>query len=321
MLFTPIVKNAGIMGKWRNGGRMEGRHHGTKSFSSDAPVRHYTNACRSDYPAGNGAAANLLIHMGGLGDLCLSESTFLSFYRHFGTTIVATGRRAVLRLFDEYFARTASIEAREWLYLFSRDEPPCLWGTAILIGKDRNGSLRERLGLIAREVIFVDMYPVQQKVHVEEYQLAQVALRGITPAVREFRKKAGERIILYPELPLKKRKWPVKCFLELLHCLLQKGYDAVLMRPDDPNLSLPGARSFGPLEDIADFFSQGGLFCSNDSGMAHFASRCGLATITLFYDEDPIIWHPKGSRYVECGNSDPTVEEVARLIESELSSK
>jgi len=51
------------------------------------------------------------------------------------------------------------------------------------------------------------------------------------------------------------------------------------------------------IEDLADvktFFDSGGIFVSNDSGMAHFAGFCGLLTITIFSDFDSSIWHPRG---------------------------
>ncbi len=258
----------------------------------------------------------LLIHMGGLGDICLSESTFLSLYRHFGKTIHAVGRKAVLEQFEEYFCRTSSIDRREWMNIFL-DRPVLSpdWTEIVLIGKDSSGSLRKGLVSAAREPIFIDMYPDGREIHVEEYQLGQLGRYGIRAEVREPGRAAADRVILYPEKTYKKRKWPVERFIELYEKLKGRDRNVVLMRPPELDLPLPRACVFETLKDIALFFSAGGLFVSNDSGMAHFAARSGLATITLFYDTNPLIWHPKGSRYIRCSDDSPTVDEVLHSIE------
>lgn len=257
----------------------------------------------------------LLIHMGGLGDICLSESTFLSLCRHFGNTIRAVGRKAVLEQFNEYFIRTDSIDGREWTHLFddrSALSPP--WTRVVIIAKDRSGSLRKRLKSITREVIFIDMYPDDRDIHVEEYQLSQLGGYGIRPEMKKFTRLPGDRLILYPERAYRKRKWPVEHFIELCNRLKDQDKHVVLMKPPEMDLTLPGVRAFDGLEDIAHFFSGGGLFFSNDSGMAHFAARSGLATVTLFYDTNPIVWHPKGSRYIRCSDDYPTVDELLACI-------
>jgi ADP-heptose:LPS heptosyltransferase len=52
---------------------------------------------------------------------------------------------------------------------------------------------------------------------------------------------------------------------------------------------------FEELIEVRAFFERGGIFVSNDSGMAHLAGMCGLHTITIFTDFDPDIWHPRGN--------------------------
>ena len=69
------------------------------------------------------ASAILLIHLGGLGDVCLSESTFHSLNVHFEGNVHALGYKRFLALFDHYFAQVLSVEERSWLWLFS--DLPC----------------------------------------------------------------------------------------------------------------------------------------------------------------------------------------------------
>lgn len=260
----------------------------------------------------------LLIHLGGLGDLCLSESAFLSVRRHFGKTIRALGHKRLLDLFDDCFVGVESIDARAWAYLFS-DSPstgPPLWQRIIFFGKDRTGSFRERLGQLTRQLIFVDMYPDQGGYHVEEYQLEQLARLGLEPVRKSPIARTGNRVILYPERPFRKRKWSVDCFVEVYWGLKERGVDALLMR--DPELALPVSDtfSFESLRDVEAFFSSGGIFFSNDSGMAHFAARCGLRTLTLFWDADPVVWRPTNGLVFPCRDTGPVVEEALDFIVS-----
>ncbi len=112
----------------------------------------------------------LLIHPGGLGDVCLSESTLLSLTRHFGAAFEAVGTKPVLDVFRTYFTRTDSMDRRRWMYLFS-DSPACAtWQRTVFIGKDRAGAFRERLSRLCDDLIFIDMYPEGRPVHVEDYQ-------------------------------------------------------------------------------------------------------------------------------------------------------
>lgn len=257
---------------------------------------------------------NLLVLLGGLGDVCLSESTLLSLNRHFGDTLRAVGNKRILDLFGDYFIGVDSIERRAHAYLFSEAVPAPPWERIIFIGKDRTGAFRERMARLAEEVIFIDLYPEGRRVHVEEYQLEQLALQGIAPIKRETLVRTGARVILYPERPFKKKKWPVERFLEVYGRLNALGVEAVLLGPPDLDLSPLPAYAFENLSDIAAFFSMGALFFSNDSGMAHFAARCGLQPFTLFMDADPLVWHPKGARLLPCREAPPTVEEVTAFI-------
>ena len=102
----------------------------------------------------------LLIHLGGLGDVCLSESLFLSFQKQFGDCLVGLGNKRFLDLFKEYFKRVEGVESRKWLYLFSEKLDGPRWRRIIFIGKDREGILRNRWQAHSEEkIIFIDMYP------------------------------------------------------------------------------------------------------------------------------------------------------------------
>ena len=256
----------------------------------------------------------LLIHLGGLGDVCVSESSFLSLSLHYGA-VRAVGNKRVLDKFTAYFAATDSIDSRAWAYLFSDslEGPP--WSRIVLFGKDRDGAFRERLSRLCAELLFVDMYPDGPAMPAEEYQLEQLRRIGIRPVRVEFKRKKGDRIILYPEKGHAKQKLPVEMFLEVFSKLKEQDMNVLLLRPYGLTVAAPDSVSYEDLDDVAACLSsQGGAFFSNDSGMAHFAAKSGLRALTLFWEADPIIWAPKGSRVLRCRDTSPAVEQVIDFI-------
>ncbi|OPY03071.1 MAG: Glycosyltransferase family 9 (heptosyltransferase) [Syntrophorhabdus sp. PtaB.Bin047] len=273
----------------------------------------------------------LVVHLGGLGDVCLSESVFLSLHRHFGDSLVALGNRRFLDLFGGHFARTHGVESRHWLYLFSEKLTGPRWRRIVFVGKDRRGSLRSRWKAHSvKEPVFIDMYPEGafdsppsgdvtgapvETVHIEDYQLRQLSQAGIEPARKEIVPKGARRVILYAEEGFSKEKWPVENFVALRELLGRGGIDVYLMRPPELSLSTEGSIFFEDLADVKVFFGGGGIFVSNDSGMAHLAGASGLTTITIFTGFNPAIWHPRGRNIsLKTGVDGTDVESLARTI-------
>ena len=208
------------------------------------------------------------------------------------------------------------MEERSWLWLFS--DLPCdkRWKQAILIGKDRRGEIRRRLSAVSSDPpFFIDLYPEHERTHVEAYQLAQLRELGIRPLEKEIEALSRSRIILYPERSYTKKKWPYDHFIVLYKRLRDIGINVALLEAPDLEPSLAESRRFEDLRETARFFKEGGLFFSNDSGISHLAAACGLATITLFWDHDPVIWHPRGKNVsIQGGAQSPGVEEMLSLI-------
>lgn len=264
----------------------------------------------------------LVIHLGGLGDVCLSESTFHSLRLHFGDRLQAVGYTRFLGLFAGHFQTVCSVEERRWLWLFSDGiSPPEPWDHVVLVGKDTTGEMRRRLQpLTGGPLVFIDVYPDAEQVHVEEYQLRQLACQGITPLRKELHARGSGRVILYPERSYRKAKWPIERFLELHATLAGQDIPAEILEPHDLSPAIPGAYRFGELADVKTYLSKGGIFVSNDCGIAHVAGACGLSTVTLFHDFDPATWHPRGRCHaVRCHESWPSAEEVTALIRDALS--
>jgi ADP-heptose:LPS heptosyltransferase len=277
----------------------------------------------------------LLIHLGGLGDVCLSESLFYSFQEQFGDCLVGLGNRRFLDLFKEYFKRVEGVESRKWLYLFSEKLSGPRWRQIIFIGKDREGILRNRWQAHSEEeIIFIDMYPEEAFEHVcsptlskqrmqgealspqgeregvapaaqllegatrapviEDYQLAQLATYDIKPLKKIPPWKKSQKTILYPEKGFEKEKWHHDNFVNLYHSLKSKGLEVIVLESLGLSVNVDKKVFFENLIDVKLFFHEGGIFVSNDSGMAHLAGASGLFTITIFAGFDPAVWHPRG---------------------------
>ncbi len=273
----------------------------------------------------------LVVHLGGLGDVCLSESVFLSLRGHFGNRLVALGNRRFFDLFGGYFTRTCGVESRHWLYLFSEKLTGPRWGRIVFVGKDRQGSIRSRWRAHSvEEPVFIDMYPEGafdappfndgmivpgEKVHIEDYQLRQLSRAGIEPVRKEMVSKGARRVILYADEGFSKEKWPVENFVILREMVAKAGIDVRLMRSPELSFPVEGSLFFEDLADVKEFFAEGGVFVSNDSGMAHLAGACGLTTITIFTGFDPAVWHPRGRNFsLKAGADRVDVPSLGRMI-------
>lgn len=271
----------------------------------------------------------LVVHLGGLGDICLAESMFLSLRTHFGACLAGLGSRRFFDLLSIYFTKTYGVESRRWLYLFSEKLTGPRFTRIVFIGKDRQGSIRERWAPYSgEELIFIDMYPEGafpypgertvpeqlETLHIEEYQLRQLEAFGIEPCRARVGAPGPGPVILYPEKGLAKGKWPVENFLALRDHLEASRTGTVVLRPADTEF--PGKSVvIQELARVKEFFSRGGVFVSNDSGMAHLAGACGLTTITVFTDFDPAVWHPRGRNIsLKQGVDDVSPGAIARMI-------
>ncbi len=275
----------------------------------------------------------LLIHLGGLGDVCLSESLFFSFQKHFGNCIVGLGNRLFLDLFSEYFLRVETVESRKWLYLFSEKLDGPRWRQIILVGKDREERLRNRWQAYSEEkIIFVDMYPENAfrvratacglpefgdtpKAHIEDYQLAQLTGYGVAPLKKIIPRKKSARVILYPEKGFEKEKWYYENFIHLYQALKAHDIDVVVLESLGLSVNVGRKVFFEDLRDVKLFFNEGGIFVSNDCGMAHLANASGLFTITIFAGFDPAIWHPRG-RYLTLRQDKNSID--VKMIEKKI---
>jgi len=136
--------------------------------------------------------------------------------------------------------------------------------------------------------------PAWGAIHIEDYQLAQLEQYSIKPLKKAITPRPQHRVILYPEVSITKSKWHHKNFVELYHSLKDHGVETYILESLGLDLAISDKLVMQDLVDLKKFFNAGGIFVSNDSGMAHFAGIYGLYTITIFSDFNPAVWHPRG---------------------------
>ncbi len=152
-------------------------------------------------------------------------------------------------------------------------------------------------------------------IHVEDYQLAQLDQYDIKPLKKAITLRPRNRVILYPEVSITKTKWKQENFVELYHSLKERGVEVYILESLGLDLPISDKLAIQDLVDVKEFFNAGGIFVSNDSGMAHFAGTCGLQTITIFSDFDPAVWRPRGRNIsLRLGIDNVTVPQMEEMI-------
>jgi len=233
----------------------------------------------------------VVVHEGGLGDTCCAESTFLSIRSQYSSHITAIGNSKYLNLFPQYFDEIKDIS--EGIVL----PVNCL---AIVIAKSK----------LYREMnlgFFVESFSDKQigDETVEGYQLRQLAQYNIEAQRKEIIPNIKKRVFLNlcPSTSLKKM-WEEDRFYKLADMLSSKGINSSFIFPEMD------------LTDIKDMFLSGGVFVSNDSGLAHLAGAMGVYTVCMFNSEFmPPMWRTRGVGVQYASDTIPSVEEVALHIE------
>jgi lipopolysaccharide heptosyltransferase III len=84
-----------------------------------------------------------------------------------------------------------------------------------------------------------------------------------------------------------------------------------------PEDSLPGARQFADLYELACWFAGARVYLGNDSGPSHLAAAVNTPVVALFGPSDPAVWAPRGSHVavVAAPSMDAiTVPQVAEAV-------
>lgn len=110
--------------------------------------------------------------------------------------------------------------------------------------------------------------------------------------------KHGRRVVVFPTTPRKKKEYPRRRFVSLIHSLLREGWKPVVaVMPGELSswsaLNLPcELRSFDSTAAMAAFVYESCVVISNDSGAGHLASMLGVPTVTVTHKREPLLWRP-----------------------------
>ena len=153
------------------------------------------------------------------------------------------------------------------------------------------------------------------RIHVLDHLAEELSRSGLIqaapgaatgPSGAEFRNRRSKhpvpgRILIHPGAGSRKKRWPVRSFVELAARLEKKGFTPrFLVGPAEMDLTGPIERANKPLwvtEDTGSLLGQlqcAGALVGNDSGVSHLAAFIGLPTVAVFGPSDPVRWAPKG---------------------------
>ncbi len=102
----------------------------------------------------------------------------------------------------------------------------------------------------------------------------------------------GGYAAIHPFSGSARKNWPLKNFeaiARLLELELRVEWAA------GPEETLPQARRFDGLDELAAWLAGARLYIGNDSGISHLAAAVGTPAVVLFGPTDPRVWAPRGN--------------------------
>lgn len=133
--------------------------------------------------------------------------------------------------------------------------------------------------------------------HAVDFYLRQVgAAAGAIPRI-PVPAAAPERpyIAIQPFSGSPKKNWPLARFRAVASAL-ERRTGLTIEWCAGPDETLPGARRFKGLDEVARWLSAASLYIGNDSGITHLAAACGVPVVAIFTVTDAKIWSPRGER-------------------------
>lgn len=124
------------------------------------------------------------------------------------------------------------------------------------------------------------------------------------------------RAVLHPFSGSRRKNWPLPRYRELAQRLA-----CPVEWCAGPEESLPEARRFDNLYELATWMAGSRVYVGNDSGITHVAAAAGARVVAIFGPTDPAVWAPRGPHvrilYGQHGQLETiSVDEVLHAIDS-----
>jgi heptosyltransferase III len=153
---------------------------------------------------------------------------------------------------------------------------------------------------------FFPALPTDSALHATDFYLHQVgAPLGATPSITVPTVPNEGFVAIHPFSGSPRKNWPLENFQALAAQLEHVEWPVEFMA--GPEESLPNARRFDDLYELACWLKRASLYIGNDSGITHLAAAIGIPTIALFGPTNPAVWAPRGS-HVRLLHHDPINE-------------
>lgn len=164
---------------------------------------------------------------------------------------------------------------------------------------------------------FLPALPSDATLHVTDFYAQAVgAPSGLRPSLCMPCAPRRLSLVIQPFSGSPRKNWPLDRFQELAQKLpLPVEWIA------GPEETLPGARQFDDLWQLANWVGSASLYIGNDSGITHLAAATGVPTVALFGATDPRVWAPRGesvalvvSNSMQSIATDEVLQAAAKLL-------
>lgn len=167
---------------------------------------------------------------------------------------------------------------------------------------------------------FLAPLPEDRGLHAADFFARQVgAEAGAAPRL-DCPRGAGGYAVIHPFSGGASKNWPLDRYRDLAGRLSQRMPVHWLAGPEE---TLPQARRFADLWELACWLARARLYIGNDSGITQLAAAAGAPVVAVFGPTDPAVWGPRGERIRVVATASPgepvdgvPLEAVCAAVES-----
>jgi len=275
----------------------------------------------------------LVVRGGALGDFILTLPVLRVLRKKFPQDqIDIIGHFPYLFLAKDYLNNLYSLDNPQWSYLYSADcslnflskllgQPDIIVSYLADISHQFNLNLKK---ISQKKFLHVPPLPSNLTRHISEHLSTSLRALGLKEKVKprvvlpaedmlygenfwqEAKLENKTVVAIHPGSGSKKKRWPLKKFIQLAS-KLQEGENIVVLfilgeaEEDLGNRLETLADRFKIISGldiikVASLLSKCSLYIGNDSGVTHLAAALDIPTLALFGPTDPKIWEPLGKK-------------------------
>ncbi len=155
-----------------------------------------------------------------------------------------------------------------------------------------------------------------------QFTCSLLELEKAENTIKRIREKEGtppnsKRVLIHPGSYKLENRWPLKNYIEVGNTLRKKGILVLFSLGPSEQEWKEEIDPYGfsiltnlNLGETGAVMKSCDLVLSNDTGMMHLASACGIKTIALFGKTDPNRWKPPGENTIALQSEDKNISSI-----------